>query len=87
MIYPKSPKAPKYISHDEAPTRDLYLPRVIESTPCTKHSAEKGEPCFRFEAAENDSVHTGICNSRAIRAGMNGRIHPMSLSSTRTFRG
>jgi hypothetical protein len=64
---------------DEGPTTDLYLPSIIERTPCPKHLAERGTSCYLFEAAEGDTWHNGICNSRALAAGMNGRIHPMSL--------
>lgn len=67
----------------DIPTTQLFVPSAIHRVPCEQHEAPLGVHCHRFESLISDTMIYGICNSRAKRAGMNDRIRPASLRSTR----
>lgn len=53
----------------EAPSTEMYIPTVLERTSCSKHNAERDEPCYYIDGLR------GVCNRRAKSAGYN---HPIS---------
>jgi hypothetical protein len=61
----------------EVPTTQLFIPTVIERTPCKRHGADKGQPCG------NLGPYHAICNARAKRAGFNAPISEKSLRMNR----
>lgn len=65
--------------YGDTPTTDLFLKNIIRRVHCDQHEAPSGVPCYEYQAAESNTNHFGICNSRARRAGMVGEIHPASL--------
>lgn len=65
----------------QRPNDGEHIDDIIDSTSCVKHKASKGNPCFTIRY-DNGKGEDGpcICNSRAKKAGFDGKIHPTSLS-------
>lgn len=63
----------------EAPTRDPYVPTVLDRMSCDNHKAPRGIPCFHIPKKDESGYFGGICNTRAVRAGFNNPIRPQSL--------
>ena len=75
----------KFIYDDFAPpTTEVYIPRVLDRTGCLQHDAEAGDPCYSYSGVSGETQHTGICNDRARRAGLNAPIKFSSLVRTST---
>lgn len=72
----------------EIPTTETFVPGVVDRTRCVTHRKEYGEFCHHVEGLMTRPIQ-GICNERALRAGINGPIRPQSLdrSLTRPKRG
>lgn len=66
-------------------TTNLYLRPIINRSSCRRHSAEEGVPCFTIYRGLNPPA-IGICNRRAISAGVNRPIRPESLRLSRPER-
>lgn len=65
----------------------LHIAEIVDRTPCPKHGAEKGNPCFKVyynSPSPTDSLRraygAAICNLRAITAGFVGEISKESIS-------
>lgn len=61
------------------PTTDMHMPTVLRTAACSTHDAPHGIPCFHVPKISGNGYHAGICNTRAWKAGMTGRINPSSL--------
>lgn len=62
---------------------DSFVTKIIDTVMCHKHDAHLQVPCFSIpsgEKATKNEVRMGICNSRAIKAGYNNPINPLSLT-------
>lgn len=68
----------------EIPTTTLFVPGILARTTCEKHEAGYNQVCHRFESIVSDRIIGGICNARAIRAGVNDPIRPQSLDRSIT---
>lgn len=64
----------------DTPTDQHFIPAAVFSTTCLKHEASRGEPCFEIPAGASRVNHYGICNTRAIQAGYDGKIDPRSMA-------
>ena len=67
----------------DQPTTERHVYKVID-VPCASHVKDPGYFCFESAGlAEAPHFSTrdirGVCNDRALRAGMNGRIQLTSL--------
>jgi len=60
----------------ETPTQDSYIDTVIMRGDCMHHAVPKGMACYTLPALRGSRDHVGVCNSRAKKAGFNGRITP-----------
>lgn len=69
-------------SRDDSFTDALHMDSVTNNAVCLKHDAPIGVPCWTFQGIVQDLPHYGICNTRAISAGMIGEINPTSLDRT-----
>lgn len=63
----------------EIPTTALFVPAILDRTTCEKHEAGYGQACHYFESIVSDDEISGICNARALKAGVNSPIRPQSL--------
>lgn len=63
----------------DSPSTELFVPGVVFRTNCDSHGADFGIPCFSFGALTSTNEISGICNHRAIKAGVNGPIRDASL--------
>lgn len=73
----------------ENPTTELFVPSIVLRSKCVSHGAEYGDPCFSFGALTSKKIIHGVCNRRAVKSGLNGRIKEASLrtNTTRVRRG
>lgn len=65
---------------------DRKIYSVMQSTPCKRHKASIGSPCW---SVSRDSSHIpahGVCNHRARAAGMRGNISDQAIQSSRQNR-
>lgn len=62
---------------DDVPTTALYIQTVIDRSDCHRH--DTSDACYKIPKVSGVGYHEGICNSRARKAGMTGRIRPASL--------
>lgn len=67
----------------ESPTTDRFVPTIIDKVDCQKHFRDVGDPCYVIHAATSNSIHMGVCNRRALKAGMVGKVSPGSLSTNK----
>lgn len=59
---------------------DTKVSRVTKIVPCGKHGAPRGNPCWSIESITGTaSPAVGICDERARRAGMVGKISRKSI--------
>lgn len=65
---------------------DNYIYKVIDTTMCNRHQALKGDPCYSVTRDSSSIPSYGICNKRAVRAGMNGHISEQAVQSARNNR-
>lgn len=59
-----------------------HIQSIIDRQPCQKHEAGKGVACFMLVGAQ-DAAHSAICNQRALKAGVNGKITEGSYRRSR----
>ena len=64
---------------DDAISTDLHIRAVVNRKSCPVHSASPGKPCWWIHTVDG-TLLAGVCNNRALKAGMTGRINPQSLS-------
>jgi hypothetical protein len=82
MPRPTRATAKQTRQHDDPPTTELFMYRVITTTKCVKHNADETQPCFSHWPLIDDQgkpMIWGICNHRAIKAGYDA---PISETST-----
>jgi hypothetical protein len=65
-------------SKKEIHTFDRFMGEIIQTEPCKKHRAEKGDACFHIQS-ESGTTRIGICNYRAKKAGFNAAVNNKSL--------
>jgi hypothetical protein len=69
------------------PTFNLFIPSILQQTECRRHKVPVGTPCWVMFTVSGDS-RDAICNHRAVSAGWNGKIDPVSmLTKARNFGG
>jgi hypothetical protein len=73
-------RRPAQVSVDEKPTTQLSMLTVVNRSECHNHDADLGEACYFVEGLTEEHPIVGICNARAMRAGMDGEINPNSLT-------
>jgi hypothetical protein len=56
---------------------------VLATTACNRHGAELDQACFTIPSGLFSQFFAGICNQRAKKHGMVGKIDPRSLSNKR----
>lgn len=73
----------------EDPNAGKRIHEIVDKTACPFHGATKGTPCYKIHydvAIEGPNGRQtygfGICNSRVISAGYNGKITAASLAKT-----
>lgn len=66
----------------ENTTFEVFIPRVVNEQPCSRHKALIGYPCYDIHTIGGD-VLSGVCNKRARAAGMTGKITKDSLAKQR----
>jgi len=65
----------------ERPTGpDSHVFDVASKVECFHHNADLGQLCFDVEGIADGHRAAGNCNSRALAAGYNGTINPLSLT-------
>lgn len=77
MRYPK-----KQLESDGLPK----IPTVVSTSPCVKHRAGKGVPCWWVHLSAGARA-MAVCNSRAKKAGFNAPISEQSLFNRREKAG
>lgn len=67
--------------HDDGvnPTENYGFDIVLTTTECREHGAAKYKACYAFYRLEG-GISQGICNERALAAGMNHPISPRALN-------
>ena len=65
---------------------DRFITQVIFTQSCEKHGVECGDPCFVVQSRISRTKYAGVCNDRAIFAGMVGTISPSSITQRNTNR-
>lgn len=66
----------------DEPTTELFVGNVL-AVPCRRHNKNVDEPCYSLNKETGRGYIQGICNSRALKAGYNGKIADGSLSRGR----
>lgn len=51
-----------------------HVKSIMATTPCGRHSAELGEPCFWSHGSTPGYKVLALCNKRIKKAGFNGKI-------------
>jgi len=69
---------------DPTPDFTLHIGNILSRVDCPKHKAIEGAACYYLHSDHHPSgFHIAICNSRAVRAGYNGRVSDKALRRNR----
>lgn len=55
---------------------------VMDASPCKKHKANKGDPCWTLRISVDKRLAPAVCGARVKSAGFSAPVNPESLSST-----
>lgn len=62
------------------PNDGEHIKDIVSRTPCLRHKAPKGIPCFHIHFDTKETYGPAICNDRVVKAGFIGKISVNSMS-------
>lgn len=57
----------------------IHISRIVTETPCPKHRASMGVPCWIIPTNTLRGFYPAVCGKRIKRAGFIGKISPQSM--------